>query len=77
MGFSLTPNTISSSIAVIVNDTIISTRVTGAFLTTSELVQEYVLSNHRIDEASLKIIELEEPWPKLQVQLSRHYEPYK
>ena len=76
MGFSLTPNTISSSIAVIVNDTIISTRVTGAFLTTSELVQEYVLSNHG-DEASLKIIELEEPWPKLQVQLSRHYEPYK
>lgn len=76
MGFSLTTNTSSSSIAVIVNNTRISTKVTGTFLTTSEFVQEYVLSNHR-DEASLKIIKLEEPWPKLQVQLSRHYEPYK
>lgn len=75
MGFSLTPNTSSSSIAVIVNDTIISTIVTSVFLTTSELVREYVLSNHK-DEASLKIIELEEPWPKLQVQLSKQYEPY-
>ncbi len=76
MGFNLTPNTTSSSIVVSVNDTVASTRVTGVFLTTSELVQEYVLSNHRV-EASLEIIQLEEPWPELQVQLSKQYEPYK
>ena len=76
MGFNLTPNTTSSSIAVSVNDTITSTKVTGLFLTTSESVQEYVLSNHSV-EASLEIIRLDEPWPNLQVQLSKQYEPYK
>ena len=75
MGFSLTDNTIISSIALIHNDTITFTKVTGAFLTTPEPVQEYVLSSHR-NKASLKIIELGEPWPKLQVQLSKQYEPY-
>ena len=76
MGFNLTPNTSSSSISVTVDDTRISTKVTGAFLTTSESVQEYVLSNHNVT-ASLNIIQLEKPWPELQVQLSEQYEPYK
>ena len=76
MGFNLIPNTSSSSISVSVNDTITSTRVTGVFLTTSEVVQEYVLSNHTV-KASLEIIRLEGPWPEVQVQLSKQYEPYK
>lgn len=76
MGFNLTPNTSSSSISVTVDDTRISTKVTGWFLTTSELVHEYVLSNHNVT-ASLNIIRLEKPWPELQVQLSEQYEPYK
>lgn len=75
MGFNLTPNTSNSSISVTVDDTRISTKVTGAFLTTSELVREYVLSNHNVT-ASLNIIRLEKPWPELQVQLSKQYEPY-
>ena len=75
MGFNLTPNTSSSSIPIKADDTRISTKVTGAFLTTSELVHKYVLSNHNVT-ASLNIIRLEKPWPELQVQLSKQYEPY-
>lgn len=79
MGFNLAPSTSSNHISrinVSLNDTIIYTQVTDMFLTTSEGVQEYVLSNHRV-EASLKIIRLDEPWPELQVQVSKQYEPYK
>ena len=75
MGFNLTPNTSSSSIPIKADDTRISTKVISAFLTTSELVHKYVLSNHNVT-ASLNIIRLEKPWPELQVQLSKQYEPY-
>lgn len=75
MGFNLTPNTSSSSISVNADNPVITTQVTGWFMTTSELVHEYVLSNHKV-EASLKLIKLKAPWPELQVQLSKQYEPY-
>ena len=75
MGFDLTPNAISSGITVNINDTTISTKVTSLFFTTSDPVQEFVLSSHTI-KASLKIIYLGEPWPKLQVQISKKYAPY-
>lgn len=75
MAFNLTPNISSSSLVVSVNDTVIKTAVTSLFLAVRDKVDEYLLTYHS-DEAALELIILEFPWPPIQVQLSKTYEPY-
>ena len=75
MGFNLTTNTSPSTLTAVLDDTTVSTTVTEVYFSVNEAVDEYLSTNSSI-EASLELIKLDPPWPEIQVQLSKNYEPY-
>lgn len=75
MGFNLTPSTNNSSINININDTTISTKIKNTFLTVSDPVKELESTSHLIN-VKFNFVTLQDPWPNIQVKLSRQYERY-
>lgn len=75
MGFKLTPSTNNSSFNIDINDTTISTKIKNTFLTVSNPVNEFTSTSHTIS-VKLNLVTLQDPWPNIQVTLSRQYECY-
>lgn len=74
MGFNLTPGTNNSSININVNDTTIRTK-TNTYLTASDPVNEFISTSHSTN-VKFNFVTLQDPWPNIQIKLSRQYECY-
>ena len=75
MGFNLTPGTNSSSIHININDTTLRTKIKDTFLTVSDPVKELESTSHSIN-VKFNFVTLQDPWPNIQIKLSRQYECY-